>query len=181
LTEVREFSEEIIKIASERTRGREIRSPIPQLFSIFVFFASAFYTLNLLGNLLYHFFGFFLAFGAIVFHFQFLDRRVEVLARDERFSKYGLLSVMRRDYPFLLRQKGPLNFIAYVKPAAKTVFSGVLPPYGFSIIALLPFDYLETMRTIQVIYSFFEIAEQVELLINEGGSKEEIRIRLSKI
>ncbi len=166
-------------MASLRTTLALVSSPIPQLVGVTVFFASALYTFSCFGNLFYHILGFFLASIAVFSYYHFLERRIRILAYDKRFSEYGIVPILHADHLFLRRGQSPTRFIAYAKPIAKVIFSGILPPYGFSIVALLPFDLLEARKTIRMIDSYYRIGEGVEEMIARGCSQEEIRARLS--
>ena len=66
-----------------------------------------------------------------------------------------------------------------VKPVAKMLFSGILPPYGISILVMVPFEYLESRKTIRIMRRCYEVGDEVGIMINAGRTEDEIRVYLS--
>src|SRR2546426_225843 len=66
-----------------------------------------------------------------------------------------------------------------VKPAAKILFSGILPPYGISILVMVPFEYLESRKTIRIMKKSYQVGDEVGMMINAGRTEDEIRDYLS--
>ena len=69
--------------------------------------------------------------------------------------------------------------ILTLKPMAKIAFSGFLPPYGISILVMVPFDYLETRKTAKIIDRSFEVGDQVQRMIRAGSIEDKVRGYLS--
>ena len=175
-----DFQDEIFKAARLESGGVSGLSPLPQILSIAAFVATALYTIDWFGNPLYHVLGFSIAVGAVIVIRYGIEKMIASRSRDPRFSEYGLLAHFEHDYNFLIRKKaGHWGMILILKPMAKISFSGFLPPYGVSILVMVPFDYLETRKTAQIIDRSLEVGDQVERMIRAGSIENEVRGYLS--
>src|SRR5947209_17455110 len=66
-----------------------------------------------------------------------------------------------------------------VKPAAKILFSGILPPYGINILVMVPFESSESRKTIRIMKKSYQVGDEVGMMINAGRTEDEIRDYLS--
>src|SRR2546426_8791706 len=80
---------------------------------------------------------------------------------------------------FQRRSVGRWGWMLNVKPAAKILFSGILPPYGISILVMMPFEYLESRKTIRIMKRSYDVGGEVGIMINSGRTEDEIRVYLS--
>ena len=80
---------------------------------------------------------------------------------------------------FLRRSVGRWGWMLNVKPAAKILFSGILPPYGISILVMMPFEYLESRKTIRIMKKSYQVGDEVGMMVNAGRTEDEIRDYLS--
>ncbi len=175
-----DFQDEIFKAARLESGGVSGLSPLPQIFGVAAFVAGALYTIDWFGNLWYHVLGFSIAVGAVILIRYGIEEMIASRSRDPRFSEYGLLAHFEHDYNFLIRKKaGRWGMILTLKPMAKIAFSGFLPPYGISILVMVPFDYLEMRKTAKIIDRSFEMGDQVEGMIRAGSIEDEVRGYLS--
>jgi hypothetical protein len=172
---VSDHPREIVEVAKAESRGIGGLSPLPQITSIAVFFASALYTFDWFGNPFYHVLGFATALGAVVVVVYAIEPGIVSCSSDARFTEYGLLSCFQYEYVFLRRGVGRWGWLMNVKAVGKILFSAVLPPYGFSILVMLPFEYLETRKTIRIMEKSYQVGDEVGTMINAGRTKDELR------
>ena len=172
---VSDFQREIVAVAKKESRAVGGFSQVSQILSIAVFIGSALYTYDWFGNLWYHVLGFATALGAVALVRYAIEPGIVSCSLDRRFSEYGLQSSFQYESVFLRRGLGRWGWMMNVKAVAKILFSAILPPYGFSILVMLPFEYLETRRTIGIIKKSYEIGDELGLMINAGKTGDEIR------
>ena len=179
---VSDFQREIVAVAKAESRGLGGFPQVSQLLVVAGFFAGIVYMISnpeWIGNPLYHGLGLAIALASVLVVRYVIDPRIVVCSMDERFSEYGLLSSFRYESVFLRRSVGRWGWMLNVKPAAKILFSGILPPYGISILVMMPFEYLESRKTIRIMKRSYDVGGEVGMMINAGRTEDEIRVYLS--
>ncbi len=179
---VSDHPREIVEVAKAESRGLGGFPQVSRLLAVTGFFAGIVYMISnpeWIRDPAYHGLGFAIALASVLVVRYAVDPRILACSSDERFSKYGLLSSFRYESVFLRRNAGRWGWMLYMGPAAKILFSGVLPPYGISILVMVPFEYLESRKTIRIMKKSYEVGDEVGIMINEGRTEDEIRDYLS--
>jgi hypothetical protein len=174
---VSDFQRDIVAVAKAESREVGGLSPLPHILSLTGFFAGAFYTFEWFGDPWYHVLGFAMALGAVAVVRYVIDPGIVSCSWDKRFTEYRLSSYFQYEKVFL--RKGVGRWMLNVKAVAKILFSGVLPPYGISILVMVPFEYLESRKTIRIMKKSYQVGEEVGLMINAGRTEDEVRDYLS--
>jgi len=172
---VSDFQREIVAVAKKESSGLGGFSQVSQILSIAVFIGSALYTYDLFGNVWFHVLGFAMALGAVALVRCAIEPGIVSCSLDGRFSEYGLQSSFQYESVFLRRGLGGWGWMMNVKAVAKILFSAVLPPYGFSILVMVPFEYLEARKTAGIMKKSYEVGDEVGLMIKAGRTESEIR------